>query len=247
MIGAFFLLISLLALYFRIRKKETRDGVNVLMFCWVSLLCVFGAGVLVLRVRAIYYFVWYLLVPFSAAFLMDSLTEKRKTVLGVAILLCGALNFVFNFYPDLGKYSEQLDFFQEIDHWMQENQVRMIYGDYQAPTIAAFSKDAVRYSSVFPNLSAMETENGGLLVPNGSPVAVSGYQNVDPDHAVLVLSESPYDTSSGYRYLQERASEEYKEKFENRFSLEIKFDSPYITYYVYSFEGPDIFPEQSIP
>ena len=245
-LGIFLLLICVLALGDRLRKKASRDAANPLLFCWLSLLCVFGAGALAVQVRAIYYFVWYLLVPLSVASLADSLSGKRRAFFGLTILLCGALNFVFNFYPDLGKYSEQRSFYQEIENWMEENEISTVYGDYQAPTIAAFSGDSIRYSSVFPNLSA-EAGESGLISPNSSPVDVRGYRNVDPEHSVLVLSASPYDASSGHQYLQEHASEEYMEAFEEQFSLETSFVSPYITYYVYTFEKPDIFPEGSIP
>ena len=245
-LGIFLLLVCLLAQVDRLRRKESRGAADPLLFCWLSLLCVFGAGIFVVQVRAIYYFVWYLLVPLSVASLAESLSRKKRTVLGVAVLLCGTLNFVFNFYPDLGKYAAQCIFYQEIENWMKENEISTIYGDYQAPTISAFSGDSICYSSVFPNLSAEIGENG-LISPYGSPVDVRGYRNVDPEHSVLVLSESPYDSSSGYRYLQEHASEDYMEAFEKQFSLETDFVSPYITYYIYSFEKPDIFPEGSIP
>ena len=246
-LGLFLLALTLLALVLRLRRRGPDPAALPMAFCWLSLLCVLGAGVLAVRVRAIYFFVWFLLVPFSVCWLCDALEGRQKQWLGAGILLCGMLSFVFNFYPDLARYSSQRGFYQDISAWMEAHDVQTVYGDYQAPTIAACTGDALAYSSVFPNLSADSPDGKGLLIPNGSPVEVSAYRAVDPEHAVLILSDSPYDDSSGYRYLQAHASDTYRQRFEECFTPEAVFESLYVTYHVYSFRDAEIFPPDSVP
>ena len=246
-LGGVLLLITVIALIKWIRRHDDDPAGIPLVFCWISLICVFGAGIFVLRVRAIYFFVWYLLVPFSIAYLIGNLSEKQNALLCSLVLLCGMANFVFNFYPDFSRYTLQKDYYDRIVSWLDEREITTVYGDYQAPTISACSRGSIRYSSVFPNINASDPENDGLLLPNGSPAEIRDYRNIDPDHAVLILSDSPYDEASGWRYMQTNAPEVYKENFEKQFTLEECFESPYVTYYVYSFTDSWLFQPDTIP
>ena len=212
----------------------------MLLFCWLSLFGVFAAGILVVQVRAIYYFVWYLLIPLSISFLLEHCSAKRKPLLCAAVLFCGAMNYFFNVYPDAAKYQAQKQFYREIVSWLEEEESGTVYGDYQTPTIAACSGDRLEFCSVFPNTAADGDEQSRLLVPYGSPVATERYRDIDPDHSVLILSDSPYDEMSGYRYLQNYMGEPYQSRFETVFSQEAYFESPQVTYYVYSFSEPEI-------
>ena len=238
-LGLFLLLLAVLAPALCLKKKD-RMGSCALLFCWLSLLGVFTAGILMVQVRAIYYFVWYLLVPLSAAFLCEHLTGKRKTLLCAAVLLCGAMNYFYNVYPDAAKYQPQKQFYSEIVSWLEENEIRTIYGDYQAPTIAACSGDRIEFCSVFPNTAADGDEQGRLLAPYGSPVATERYRNIHPEQSVLILSDSPYDEMSGHRYLENHMGEAYQSRFDACFSQETCFESPQVTYYIYSFSDPEI-------
>ena len=238
-LGVFLLILALLALVVCLKKKD-RMGSRMLLFCWISLFGVFMAGVLVVQVRAIYYFVWYLLLPLSIALLLEHLTGRKKPLLCAAVLLCGAVSFFFNVYPDAAKYQAQKLFYSEIVSWLEENGITTIYGDYQTPTIAACSGDRITFCSVFPNKGADSDEQSRLLIPYGSPVATERYRDVSPEQSVLILSDSPYDELSGYRYLQNYMGEAYQSRFETCFSQEACFESPQVTYYIYSFSDPEI-------
>ncbi len=219
----------------------------LLLFCWISLLGVFAAGVLFVQVRAIYYFVWYLLVPLSVSALCDFLPVKGRAFLCAGVILCGAVNYFYNVYPDLSKYRGQKQFYAEIVSRLEEQGVKTVYGDYQAPTIAACAAGRIAYGSVFPNAAAEAADadgKSGLLIPYGSPVSTEAYRSVDPESAVLILSDSPYDEMSGYRYLTGYLSEAYRERFEEFFHQEECFESPHISYYVYSFSDPELFGEE---
>ena len=150
------------------------------------------------------------------------------------------MNYFFNVYPDAAKYQAQKQFYREIVSWLEEEEIGTVYGDYQTPTIAACSGDRLEFCSVFPNTAADGDEQSGLLVPYGSPVATERYRDIDPDHSVLILSDSPYDEMSGYRYLQNYMGEPYQSRFEAVFTQEVCFESPQVTYYVYSFSEPEI-------
>ena len=155
-------------------------------------------------------------------------------------LLCGAMNYFFNVYPDAAKYQAQKLFYSEIVSWLEENGITTIYGDYQTPTIAACSEDRIEFCSVFPNTAANSDEQSRLLIPYGSPVATERYREISPEQSVLILSDSPYDEMSGYRYLQNYMGEAYQSRFENCFAQEACFESPQVTYYIYSFSEPEI-------
>ena len=246
-LGAVLLVLCVLTLAKWLKSHNNDCRAAPMLFCWVSILCIFAAGIFLIRTRAIYFFVWYLLVPFSVAYLTDLLPEKRNKLFCVGILFIGVINAFFNFYPDISRYSEQKHFYSEIVSWLEEQKIDRIYGDYQAPTIAAASNDAIAYTSIFPNLKAVEKESEGLILPSGSPVEVTGYQSVDPEHAVLILSDSPYDEASGFRYLQENATDSYKEHFAAVFKPVTSFESPYVSYHIYSFSEANLFPAGSIP
>lgn len=238
-LGCFLLIVALAALVICMKKRD-RMGSRMLLFCWLSLFGVFTAGILVVRVRAIYYFVWYLLIPLSISFLLEHCSAKRKPLLCAAVLFCGAMNYFFNVYPDAAKYQAQKQFYREIVSWLEEEEIGTVYGDYQTPTIAACSGDRLEFCSVFPNTAADGDEQSRLLVPYGSPVATERYRDIDPDHSVLILSDSPYDEMSGYRYLQNYMGEPYQSRFETVFTQEACFESPQVTYYVYSFSESEI-------
>ena len=238
-LGFLLLVLTLTALLLCLKRKD-RTGSRTLLFCWLSLFGVFAAGVLVVQVRAIYYFVWYLLVPLSASYLFEHLAGKKRAFLCALVLLCGAMNYFYNVYPDAAKYQAQKQFYSEIVSWLEENEISTIYGDYQTPTIAACSEDRIEFCSVFPNTAASGDDQSSLLVPYGSPVATERYRDIHPEQSVLILSDSPYDEMSGYRYLENYMEEAYQSRFHACFTREACFESPQVTYYIYSFSDPEI-------
>ena len=226
LLGFFFLGCSLIALFICLLKTKDSADSFPLWFCWFSLFCTLAAGIVAIKLRAIYFFLWYLLVPFSISFLTDCLPDKAmQSILCLLLLLAGTMNYAFNFLPDYMKYSGQQSFYHEIVNWMEEKGYSTIYGDYQAPTIAAVSGH-FSYYSVFPeSTGSQEAENSLLKAQAWSPVSLDGYQNTDPSSSVLILSDSPYDENSGYRWLEQHTSEAYRIRFEEAFTLEASFPS----------------------
>ena len=234
------LLVSVWALIKALKTKPESDQALPLLLCWISLLCVFGVGVLLFRVRAIYFFVWYLLLPFSLAYLVDSGPAASARFLCCALLACGMINAVYTFYPDYHRYSSQMQFYREIVAYLQDQEITVLYGDYEAPSIAACSADTIRSSPIYPQA---DMADGALLAPFGSPVSAVEYRQVDPAHSLLVLSDSAYDEASGYRWLQSAASDAYREEFEKAFQLVKRFHSPNLSYYLYRFDDPAVLAE----
>ena len=224
-----------------IKKKEPKQpGFLAVLLCWISLMGVLAAGVTVIRLRPIYFFLWFLLVPVSVMELFELLPPAApRKMLCVFLLGCGLLNAVFSFYPDLQRYREQRAWFQQIESWLEEQDTEFVYGDYQVPAITAVSGDRIKYCPLFPREDAMPEEP--LLQPFSSPVSLSLYDRVDPGHSVMILSDSVYDEFSGYRFLQQGTSESYRERFETQFRLQKVFSSPTLTYYIYSFEEEELF------
>lgn len=220
--------------------RPLRPVFLAVLLCWLSLLSVLAAGVLLIRLRAIYFFVWFLLVPLSVVELLETCSgPSARLAISVFLLCCGILNACFSFYPDLHRYREQRPWMREIVTWLDERGVDTVYGDYQAPAIAAGSGDKLQYVPLFPRADAGPDE--ALMEPYASPVSLALYETVDPERSVLILSDSVYDEFSGYRYLREGTSEDYQARFQERFRLEKVFSSSTLTYYVFRFEGEDLF------
>ena len=232
-LGLFLLALVLWALIRGLHRREQNSLPVILCVC--SLAAVFVVCAVYFRARPIYYFVWYVTVPYTLAYLTDSLTQKRwKNVLCMGLLLCGLGSYVYNYYPDLKHYEEEQHYYGEIVDTLTDNGVTVIYGDYQAPVIAACSHGKITAVGILPNLSG---EADSLVCPFGIPRNVQYDGETDPSGTALILSDSIYDLNSGYRMV-ENASQEYRDAFFTQFPLLWQFESPRVKYYVFAIHDP---------
>ena len=85
-------------------KSKTIDAISIsVFFCFVSILGVFSAGVLLIKTRAVYFFVWHLLTSVSLIYLSEHCFHKKKVHLAftVYIIFLEIVSIGLNFYPDV--------------------------------------------------------------------------------------------------------------------------------------------------
>ena len=141
------------------RKKESAIGFGILFFL-ISLGAVFAAGVLVLSLRPIYYFCWYLLVAFSAVYLLEITWNRRpglldclKKLLALALICVSMVNFKFLFQYSALEIADANAFYGSIAQQLQEEGTQYLYSDSRTeqPMIAAMTNDDVVYVTLIPS------------------------------------------------------------------------------------------------
>lgn len=169
----------------------------MVLFCIISILSVIGAGTLVIEVRGIYYFVWYLLVAFSACLLYEKFSAENsgvRTVFLAFLVFIGTSNLFFNFHQEIASFSSDRAFYQEIEKKLEDEGIEYIYYDmythFQAPRIAALSDDKIICCPVVPNSTG--TEDDLFKIPVYLR-ADDWYKSDNYKHSCLLLSEQSFN------------------------------------------------------
>ena len=186
-----------------IKSKEYSVIQETIVFLYTSVLAVFVVGVFLFRIRAIYFFVWYLLVAVS--FIYD-VREYRKV--SKYIILClgfiGMVNYIMNFYPDFSKFKAREEFYQKTTEKLVDKGIDCIYYDvHTSPLFAVYSNDQIISGTV--QLDPTE-KCGGLMHPVGYLQPVDVFKNAGQYNSYIVFSNWTFD------YLGKNASAEYIEK-----------------------------------
>ena len=235
----FFWLVVIAALVLLLRRRDRSPGARLLLFSFVSLMCVCGVGVFLFRTRAIYYFVWFLLVSLCFSYLADALPDGRLSrLLLTGLLLCGALSFLFHFYPDYRKYPRYRDFYTRIADELCEAGVDTLYLDFLTqPSLAACSDD--RLVAATFRYEFDDAEHPFPAYPHLKPVEL--FARPDPEHAVIVLSASAYGGVSSLDFIRENAPPAFREALERKLSCIRTETLDYTTLVFYRFTDPSIF------
>lgn len=141
------------------RRDSMLDG--AILYCAISLLAVYVVGVFLFRVRAIYFFVWYLLAVFSFMYVVQHYGKISRYVV---VLLCmvGALNYITNFYPDFSQYAGRNEFFQETTDELVDSGIDCLFFDiHTSPVLVAYSDDKI----ISGTISLDPTRGGGADAP----------------------------------------------------------------------------------
>ena len=129
------------SIYLVIRKKERTPISDIIIFLTMSLMCVYLVGIFIFRVRAIYYFVWYLLVVFCFMYYIDD-SRKEKVVWWMIIF--SIVNYMCNFTPDYITYCKTNKIYKTINQDLEKQNIKRLYFDWNtAPIIAAYSNDRI--------------------------------------------------------------------------------------------------------
>ena len=225
-IATFFFGVVLWSIITIIREKDFSVISIAILFCLVSVLSVIAVGILMFQVRSIYFFVWYLLVVFSFVYLIEKI--NRQNLFTVAILLCGAASYFFNFYPDFSHFQSRNHFYQQISDELIEEKIDCVYYDWHtSPLFAVFSQDRIVSGTV--NLD-LEKESGQLMYPVAYLLPVEVFENAGEYNSYLVFSNWTFD------YLEQYASEEYIDELMSHltFVKKVAYEDEEFTFYKFS-------------
>jgi hypothetical protein len=150
-------LITIIHIVYRyINHKNVSQIGTTIVFFTISILAIFGAGIAVIKVRAIYFFCWYLLIAFCCMYLVE-ITKTAKAIrlsllncaLIFAVLFVSAYNYVCTFVPSFRCYSEDMNFKQSICSTLESYGIRYVYSDWQVElhSICALSNDRIVYGT----------------------------------------------------------------------------------------------------
>lgn len=216
----------------------TRRRHPAIALCLLSLGCVFGVGVFLFDTRAIYFFLWFALVSLCAAQLVETLPPSRfKTLLLAGLLLCGLVNYVSNFYPDVRRYPSHAAFYSRLEAELAEEGVDHLYVDMMTPpTLAAFSDGAIVSGTFSYDFSGQ----GSLL--RGTPhLRMDGlFEDIDPARSRVVLSAMDYSDLSSLEFVRRYGSEEAYRRLTDGLELERVEQLDYITLYFYRLSEPSL-------
>ena len=189
------LAVILYSLSLIIRKQDQSPLAKCILFSFVSVLCVFGVGVLLMRTRDIYYFVYWLLAALSVAYVFDSMGVKsQKWFVSIICIIC-MVNYGFNFIPafsDYHRYGKKLESFTQS---LVDRGVKVIYVD-ATPIFAASSHDAIVSQSFWLDIN-METGYPLTVFPSDKHTVVYDDKHYDSslicfsDHYLHYLPEAP--------------------------------------------------------
>ena len=178
-----------------VARKDYKKGLGII-FCTLSILCVFGVGVFLFKTRAIYYFTWFLLVTFSYAYMAETHSTGNYEV--TALLVCGCLVFFYNFYPDICKYRELHEFYAEICEDIKADGREIVYTDIETqPVVGAFSDDIICGTVACD----FNLESGHYMVPVATLKPISLFVSIDPEKSYLMMSSGIYGSDSSIDYV----------------------------------------------
>lgn len=130
-------------------KEITTLSFGVIYFI-ISLGAVFCSGVLIIKLRHIYYFCWYPLVAFSVLYLIEKDFKKInfvKTFLIIGLLCISILNYRFLFFPCFKNFTRTQDYYQKVTSILLEDDIEYLYSDWRTEqnVIGTVSHDQIVY------------------------------------------------------------------------------------------------------
>ncbi len=212
------------------RRAKEGPFFRLFCFCLISLAAVFCAGLWVLTIRPIYYFVWYLWVALSFVYLIEegSRPSWLRLTAVLTLLAVSLCSLYFNFRLDLSRFEDREQNCRATTQMLLEEGVTHVYYDaeslFYAPQIAAYSQDRLLTAPVFLTYSDRD-----LLMHTSYLCSPQWYAPEELQSCRLLLSESS---------LQRLQAEEMKPYAEALFShLQEEGQCIHLgtTYYFYSF------------
>ena len=125
-----------------IRTKDSSPLAQVILFSAIGVFGVFCVGVLLMRTRDIYYFVYWLLAAASIVYALRLFGRKYQLLLTLAVVAVSLINYGYNFIPDFIDYAKNHKKVEAFANHLASEGIRVIYVD-ASPIFAASSKDAI--------------------------------------------------------------------------------------------------------
>lgn len=193
--------IALDAVWVLFRIIRTNDGSaleKAVIFCALSVLCVFGIGVFLMRTRDIYYFTYWLLAALSIAYTIEKFDWNKWFIPSLATICL--INFYFSFVPDFKVYhkdSARLQAFTE--KLIEQENARVLYTSSR-PIFAAASHDHIVSQSFWLDVP-MESGYPLTVFPSDKHTVI--YDDAHYEGALFCFS-------SDYLNYLKKAPEEYR-------------------------------------
>ena len=226
------------ALFLSLRRRDRSPAAMLLRFSLLSLLCVFGVGVLLFNTRGIYFFVWFLLASLSFAYLAEAVPKGRaRTLLLTVMLLCGMGVYAYHFIPDFRSSASDAAFYTRVADELCAEGVDTLYVDlFTPPTIAACSHDRITAGTF-----RFEPEDEHPLQPVPYLYDRELFSEPDPAHARIVLLGADYEGASSLDYLESNFPPAVVQSLLERLQPERTESERFMTYLVYRFDDPELF------
>ena len=185
-----------------IRIKDDRPLAKAILFSLISVVCVFGIGVFLMRTRDIYYFVYWLLAALSVAYVIDNAQHMFSKPIILLVLIVCAVNYCFNFIPVFNEYRENNRSLTTFTDSLIDRGVNVIYSGGAAPVFAAASHDQIVTQAIWIDINQ---ESGYPLnyFPSDKHLAI-----YDDDHysGSLICFSNDFLT-----YITHSATQEYQD------------------------------------
>lgn len=184
-----------------IKNKDFRPLSVSILFGTISIICVFAAGAFMIRTRAIYYFVYWLLAALSVAYLADT---TRKSFIVPGIIAISLINFGYQFPVNFIEWSRYGDEMKSVTESLVADGYTTLYHD-DCAIFAAASKDRIIAAPVRLDFSSEDTV----------PLAVFRYNKYLPDYEDLCFKKSVVCLSGYSAPLTGALNEEQQASFDS--------------------------------
>lgn len=193
--------IDVVLVVFRIiHDKDETPLAKSIVFAVLSVLCVFGIGVFLMRTRDIYYFTYWLLASLCIAYSIEHFNWNKWFIPSLTAICL--INFYFNFVPDFKAYRKDNANLQAFtEHLIKDEQVRILYTSSR-PIIAAASHGRIISQSFWLDVP-MESGYPLTVFPSDKHTVI--YDDEHYDGALFCFSTDYLD------YLEKQAPDEYRE------------------------------------
>ena len=183
------------------RKKEFDNLLaRIIVYFCISLLGTMAVGVFVMRIRSIYYFMYYPLVAFSLMYIMDSSKEKTRVSLQCFALLAAAICYTYNFVPDFNEYKQFNKKARLFSEMVVQSGVKAIYFHiYTYPIVVQYSNGSVVKGDFWFNEQSDEL----FLIPVQYLNSRYVFDEYHKSNSLICLNDASID------YLKSRCSESY--------------------------------------
>lgn len=125
-----------------IRRKDYGALAKAIIFSFISVLCVYGVGIFLMRTRDIYYFVYWLLAALSAVYCLREAAGWKKMALMSAVLFICIINYCYTFIPNYVDYRDNQKKLDSFTERLTDDGIRVIYVN-ATPIFAANSHDRI--------------------------------------------------------------------------------------------------------
>ena len=198
------LLVAFIVLWSLIKIIVNKDDgalAKLILFSFVSVLCVYGVGIFFMRTRDIYYFVYWLLAAVSVCYAFKNIGNKFKNAFLTVLFAICLVNYGYNFIPDFKSYSKYHGSLKEFSMSLVDRGISVIYVDAN-PIFAAASNDKIVSQSFWLDVN----------LKSGYPLTF-----FPSDKNIVIYDDEHYDNAlicfSNYylNYLNSSALKEYKD------------------------------------